>query len=118
MNKVCSRKQNLFHTRKFSQNLISSSNKTLFSTPRYCSVSLIILTIFLNSSGNSETLWSGPKAFRSKLKCFSITSAPIATAKDGTKVFNEWSENPILKLGNSFLKNLIVFRFSLLGGQG
>ena len=38
------------------------------------------LRIIVRSSGSSEDIWSGPGMERSRVKCFSITLAPMATA--------------------------------------
>ena len=46
------------------------------------------------SSGSAESLWSGPSSVLSRVKCFSMISAPSAAAAMATAVPMVWSENP------------------------
>ena len=58
----------------------SHSKKDFCSMPKACSRTLISWTIRLNSSGISEQLWSLPFQLLSRVKCLSITLAPLAIA--------------------------------------
>ena len=62
------------------------------------SISLIDIIISLNSFGSRDALWSGPGSVLSRVKCFSIIVAPIATAAREILKPNVWSEYPTLIL--------------------
>ena len=53
---------------------------------------MVATIIYLSSFGSRLALWSGPSIFLSKVKCFSITLAPRATAAIGTSIPRVWSE--------------------------
>src|SRR3989338_6108481 len=55
-------------------------------SPIALSTFLIASTIFFNSRGSRDALWSGPSIFLSSVKCFSIILAPIATAAIGSSM--------------------------------
>ncbi len=48
-----------------------------------------------SSSGSSENAESGPPSARRRVKCFSITQAPSATAAIATSMPSVWSDSPI-----------------------
>ena len=73
--------------------------------------------ICLSSFGSKLDLWSGPFIFLLKVKCFSMTEAPIATALLGAIKLKLWSDNPTLIL-NFFLNNNKVFKFKSCNGVG
>ena len=60
--------------------------------PSEISIFRIPSTKFLNSLGSNDALWSGPSKSLSKVKCFSITLAPIATAASEISIPLVWSE--------------------------
>ena len=49
------------------------------------------------TSGVAEKRWSGPFRAGSFVKCFSIATAPIATAVSGPTAPMVWSENPVIR---------------------
>jgi len=61
--------------------------------PRAASTDRIPRTIAANSSGSNEARWSGPVRVQSRVKCFSITVAPKATAAMASVIVNLESLN-------------------------
>ncbi len=79
---------------------------SFISDPRIFSTSLIDDTISLSSSVDSDALWSGPGISWSRVKCFSIISAPRATAAIGTSIPLVWSLYPTPAHPNSFSESI------------
>ncbi len=79
--------------RRTSARIGSSEAVGFFSgAPSASSTSRIWRTSAARSSSDSEALWSGPGMSRSRVKCFSITVAPSATAAVETASPSVWSE--------------------------
>ena len=85
----------LFATIDFRANKIFfRSDPVIFFTkdPIAFSIFLILKIIFLSSNALRLDFWSGPSQDLLSVKCFSITSAPKATAAIEISIPKVWSE--------------------------
>jgi hypothetical protein len=76
-------------TAMFSRSLGVGSLRPL---PRAASTLRMPRTMAVSSPGSSEARWSGPGMARSRVKCFSTTAAPSATAARAHSIPGVWSE--------------------------